>query len=132
MERALANSSGSSGSARVSAIEKQAVHLYRKAMEAVKHPVRIEILALLAAKPGAKLSFSELRDAFPKMNNASLSHHLRVLQMADLVARTVRLEERYKNPNPYYCFYSITALGEYMLRQSRSVMEGVARFGIVT
>ncbi len=108
-------------------IEKQAAYLYPKVLEALKNPTRRGILELLARDPNGKLSFSEIRGAFPGMKNASLSHHLRVLQMADLVARTVRLEDRRQNPDPYYCFYNITKFGEYVTRSFQTEVEkGIA------
>ena len=108
-------------------IEKQAAYLFPKVLEALRNPTRRDILELLARDPKGKLSFSEIRGAFPSMKNASLSHHLRVLQMADLIARTVRLEDRRQNPDPYYCFYNITKFGEYVNHSFRTDVEkGIA------
>jgi len=104
-------------------VEGQAKYLYPKVLEALKNQLRRDILDLLVQNPAKRWSFSEIKAAFPGLKNASLSHHLRVLQMADLVARTVRLEERRQSPDPYYCFYSITRFGEYVTRSFPSDVE---------
>ena len=107
-------------------IEKQAAYLYPRVLEALRNQTRRDILELLARDPKGKLAFSEIKSALSGIKNASLSNHLRVLQMADLVARTVRLEDRRQNPDPYYCFYNITKFGEYVTRSFQTeVKRGV-------
>lgn len=104
-------------------IDRSDTYLYPKVLEALNNQTRRDIIDLLARKPAGKLSFSEIKAALPGLKNASLAHHLRVLQMADLVARTVRLEDRRQNPDPYYCFYNITAFGEYITTRFQSAFE---------
>ncbi len=94
--------------------EKQARFLYPLVLKALNNENRRKILEFLVRNSGKKLAFSEIKAAFPGLKDASLSYHLRTLQMADMVARTVKLEDRYKNPDSYYCFYAITELGEYL------------------
>jgi len=95
-------------------IKKRARYLYPKVLEALNNQLRRDILDLLVQNPAKRWSFSEIKAAFPGLKNASLAHHLQVLQIADLVERTVRLEERRLKSDPYYCFYSITRFGEYV------------------
>jgi len=97
-------------------IQKRARYLYPKVLEALNNQLRRDILDLLVQDPAKRWSFSEIKAAFPGLKNASLAHHLQVLQIADLVERTVRLEERRLKSDPYYCFYSITRFGEYVVQ----------------
>jgi len=107
-------------------IKKQARHLYPKVLEALNNQLRRDILDLLIQNPAKRRSFSEIKAAFPGLKSASLTHHLQVLQIADLVKRTVRLEERRLKSDPYYCFYSITRFGEYVTQSfPRDVERGL-------
>jgi len=108
-------------------LERQAEYLFPKVLEALKNQTRRHILELLVQAPESKLSFSEIKAASPDLKNASLAYHLRVLQMADMVARTVRLEDRRQNPDPYYCFYNITRFGEHITQSFQTeVKKGIA------
>jgi len=89
----------------------------------MKNDTRRQILSVLSRESERELSFSELKEMLPGIHKGSLTHHLRVLQMADLVKRTVRLEERIRNPDPRYCFYSITDFGRYINEEIWAVVE---------
>jgi len=102
---------------------RQTEYLLSKVLDAMKNDTRRQILGVLSREPERELSFSELKAMLPGIHNGSLAHHLRVLQMADLVKRTVRLEERIRNPDPRYCFYSITEFGRYINEEFWAVVE---------
>ncbi len=103
--------------------KKQAEYLFPKVLEAMRNDTRREILAALSREPEREVAYSELKSMLPAIRNGSLTHHLRVLQMADLVKRTVRLEDRINNPDPHYCFYSITEFGRYINEQFWAAVE---------
>ena len=96
-------------------------YLYPLVLKALNSETRREILDLLAKSP-QKLSFSEIKAKFPRVKNASLANNLKTLQMADMVERMVKLEERRKNSNQYYCFYSLTPFGRRVNQGFREVV----------
>ena len=107
-------------------IKKQSQYLYPKILKALNNELRRRILDLLVQDPEKRWSFSEIKAAFPKQKKAAIANHLQTLQMADLVERTVKLEERYVNSDPYYCFYSVTPLGKHIIQSFwRDVEEGL-------
>jgi len=89
-------------------IQKRARYLYPKVLEALKNQLRRDILDLLVQDPAKRWSFSEIKAAFSGLKNASLAHHLNMLQRAWLVERTTDLASPRTGKDPYYCFYSIT------------------------
>ena len=107
-------------------VERQAKYLYPKVLEALKNQLRRDILDLLVQNPAKRWSFSEIKAAFPGLKNASLAHHLNILQQAWLVERTTDLASPRTAKDPYYCFYAITRFGEYVTRSFlRDVKEGL-------
>ena len=108
-----------------SEIKKKAEYLYPRILEALSNTKRRNLLEFLAKHPQEKLDFYQIQVALSIIPKAALLNHLTVLQMADLVERIVELEKRRKNSDPYYAFYQITSLGEYVNRMCREMAEGI-------
>lgn len=57
--------------------------------KALSDPVRVKLLALVRQSPGGEVCFCDLADEFD-MPQSSLSHHLKILVQAGLLARERR------------------------------------------
>jgi len=85
-------------------------HLLPLVIKALDNETRWRILQLLIEAKD-RLSFFFFFRQFRGMSNASLSHHLNVLQRAALVERTVDLASPRTAKDPFYCFYAPTKFG---------------------
>ncbi len=68
-------------------------------LKALAHPRRMAIFQLLAAQPGAALSFQSLQSA-TKLQTTTLVHHLREMERAWLLARKRKGTEAYYRLTP--------------------------------
>jgi len=93
-------------------LEKRAAYLYPKVSEAIADPTRQRILKLLAERHMGTAAFTEIKREAGVKHSSGLAHHLNVLQRAWLIERTTDLSAPRTSKNPYYCFYSLTRLGE--------------------
>ena len=88
--------------------------LYSRVMAALADLTREAILRLLLENSDG-LSFTQIKQKLNIRNNATLSHHLNILQRACLVERTANLGELRTAKDPYYCFYALTPLGRAVI-----------------
>ena len=110
-----------------SVAKKQAEYLAPRIFSALGNTDRRKILDLLIEAP-RKLAFDKIQEAFPDLEKDSLLNDLTVLQMADLIERSVKSEERRKNPDPYYAFYQATSLGKYVNQLYRKMVKDIEDF----
>ena len=102
---------------------RRAEYLYPKVVEAIADPTRRRILELLAKSERGRLAFTEIKRALRVKNSSALAHHLNMLQRAWLVERTTDLASPRTAKDPYYCFYSLTRLGEQVTQRVLSCLE---------
>lgn len=103
-------------------------YLWPLAIDALKHPKRFQIFEFIMERTNDLVSFTDIKNAFPHLQNAALSFHLQKLKDADLIAREVRYEDRVNDPEHHYSFYKPTVWGKAIwaaikLARERCIME---------
>lgn len=100
--------------------------IYPKVIQALNNPRRRWVLGCLLADEDGKLAFTEIKKEIGNVGNASLAHHLDLLQRACLVERSFDLESARTSKDPYYSFYALSEFGrEVMVSFAQSVAQGV-------
>jgi len=103
---------------------KRLAHLLPLVFLALANERRREILSTLL-EANDRIPFSELKRR-SGLTNASLAHHLNVLQRAWLVERTTDLASPRSAKDPYYCYYRATAFARAFVPRVYEAVEDSA------
>ena len=97
-------------------------YLYPQIIKALGSKRRWKILKCLYNQSD-KIRIDELGALMGKMSEKELLRHITVLQMGDLAIRSVRLEERRRNPDPYFGYIELTKPGRMIVKALKEAME---------